>query len=549
MLTPLRSLIWKEWHERKWLLALGVAWMLIGVGYAVGYEATHRVHGPVASFWQSSMFFGLCAAVFLSMRTSLGEVTQRTLGFSNSLPVSLRLQAWVRLGGAVVTLVGPILLTALVLWMFLLMGLIEQGPAFASPIRSYARLPQRPPLPGLEAGKLVALVAAINVASSVQLLLILSVVGTRRRAETHLGFAGVCGACAWLLLMTVPNSRFDLSGESDPRDWLGALVPQSLVVVAGSASSEGDYGDLHFTHTVWPPLTVNLLLLAALAWWFTRRYGTISCTVVEGSLSRLRWRLPALFSRLPIRLPDRCSALVWLDLRQAVPMCLAGLVLAALLATINLLSSDVGFDASLPWRIAGRLWEGTWIVAILWGAVVGSGVFAGEFQPRLEQFWRSRPISPSLWFWAKFWVGLAAVLGVLDLTTIMLAGNFFNAESAAAMILAYGACFPLLHALTYTLSVMAICWLRQGVLAGMAAILSLFIVFPVLQAMPGGANPIDVCNALFFHAEHVRDAPLDFTKHGYPIVYGAITMIIVAASLAAWRGALRPSLGRHRARP
>jgi hypothetical protein len=122
------------------------------------------------------------------------------------------------------------------------------------------------------------------------------------------------------------------------------------------------------------------------------------------------------------------------------------------------------------------------------------------------------------------------------------------ADGPKAMVYAYIACFPLLHALTYTLAVLAICWLRQGVLAGMAAILSLFIVFPALQVMPGGADPIDVYNKFTFRAEHHGEA-LDFTKHGYPMVYGAIAVIIVAASLAAWRGALRPSLGRRRARP
>ncbi|HTU22346.1 MAG TPA: hypothetical protein VMG10_30180 [Gemmataceae bacterium] len=553
MRSLLRSLLWKEWHERKWLLALASAWILVGVAYGVGYEATHRVHGPVASFSSASMFFGVCAAVFVSMRTSLGEVTQRTLGYSASLPVSLRLQAGVRLGGAVVTIIGPILLGALVLWLFLLVGLIEQGPARVSPIRSYMQLPQRPPLSGLEAGKLIGMVTAVNLASSVQLLLILSVIGTRRRAESHLGFLGVCGACLWLLLSTVPNSRSDPNGEGDYRDGLGAILPQSLLVSYGYKTSEGEYGDLKFTHSVWAPLAVNLPVLTVLAWWFTRRYGTIPPTAVEGGPSRLRWRFPAFFSHLPIRWPGRCSALVWLDLRQALPMCLAGLMLATLLAAANVLSPYPHFDPQVSWqiaaqqltrRIAGRLSDGTWITAILWGAVVGSGVFAGELQPRLEQFWRSRPISPSLWFWVKFSIGLAAVLGVLDLVTLVLAWRFPCADATNMNIYAYIACFPLLHALTYTLAVTAICWLRQAVVAGMAAILSLFFVFSVLQAMPGGANPIDVYNKLSFHANHLGE-PLDLTKHGYPVVYGTVAVIIVAASLAAWRGALRPSLGRR----
>ena len=36
-------------------------------------------------------------------------------------------------------------------------------------------------------------------------------------------------------------------------------------------------------------------------------------------------------------------------------------------------------------------------------------------------------------------------------------------------------------------------------------------------------------------------------KDGYPVVYGAIAVTIVAAALAAWRGALRPTLAGRRA--
>ena len=87
MSLQLRSLIWKEWHERKWSLALGTAWIMLGVAYTVGYECAHRVHAPVASFLNTCMVYGLFAAVFLAMRTALGEVSQGT--FSGAANVGI----------------------------------------------------------------------------------------------------------------------------------------------------------------------------------------------------------------------------------------------------------------------------------------------------------------------------------------------------------------------------------------------------------------------------------------------------------------------------
>lgn len=423
MFPQLRSLIWKEWHERKWWLALGAAWIVLGVVHAIWYETAHRFHAPVASYYTICMLYGLFAAVFLAMRTSLGEVTQKTLGFSSSLPVSLRRLAWVRLGGAVASLAGPIVLGALLMWVVLGMHLVEQAPA-RNPDRSfYVPLSQRPLLSALEAAELVWRVAMITVASSVQLLLILSIIGARRRAESRVGFIGACMAFVWFLLhFFVSEFRNDLAADRTAVFLCSMVFPQSLAVNYGYGSTDGSWGDICLGRSVPLSLAANLLVLMALAAWFARRYGTRLITSGDANPAWHRWRLPAILSRLPIRWPRRMAALVWLDLRQAVPMCVAGLVLACLMVTLEVVSNS-GVNSSLPLRIAGRLSEGTWVVATLWGAVVGSGVFASEFEPRLEQFWRSRPISPCAWYWVKFLTGLTAVLAVLDLVTILVSWN------------------------------------------------------------------------------------------------------------------------------
>lgn len=534
MSLQLRSLIWKECRERKWSLVLGITWVLLGIVCEVGYEGSHRVHAPVAVFHITCMLYGLFAAVFLAMGTALREVTQGTLGFSRALPVSLRQIAYVRLGGAVVTLGGPMVLGAVVLSLFLLTGFVEQGPVVIFEGGGYVPLPNRPSLRGLASSGLVWIVTVITVASSVELLLILALLGARWRAESHVGFLGVCVSFVWILLQSLPRGV-----RSDYVGWWGVILPQTLVRQLSYRTVDGrsSYGELWLVPSFWLPLAVNLLVLATLAAWFARRYGTRPVTPVVENPAQPRWQFLSLLAWAPLRRPGSLASLISLDLRQAVPMCLAGLVLAVLMATVEVLESSK-IDPTLPFQIANRLSSGTFIVGVLWSAVVGAGIFASEFEPKLEQFWRSRPISPSAWFWIKFCVGLAAVLGVLDLVAILV-----GLQSFRQLSFAYIACVPLLHALVYALAVVTICWLRRPVLAGTAALLGLYFIHLAFEFVPGGANyaPIEVFNLV----DH--DGAADLTLYGYPAVYGGIAASIVLLSLAAWLGALRPVPFQRRA--
>jgi ABC-type transport system involved in multi-copper enzyme maturation permease subunit len=543
MVPQLRSLVWKEWHERKWSLALGTTWVMLGAVYALAYERLLGMQAPVASFWGTCTVFGLFAAVFLAMRTSLGEMAHGTLTFSSALPVSLRVQAWVRLGSAVVALVAPIVLGALVMWVALVSGFVQQMAPTTSPGRpDYVPLPQRQLLSALEAGQLVWTVTATTTASSVELLLILSVIGARRRAESHLGFIGVWLAFAWLLLQGLSREVARRFANHDLFDWCGAFLPQTLALsYAYQVGSGKYYGDLSLARWLWLPLAVNLVVLEGLGTWFTRRYEA-RAIAAEKRTKQLYRRLPAILSRVQMRWPGRWAALAWLDVRQALPMALAGLVLACLMAGAQIVINS-GVGRELPLQLAGQLPGSAWIVALLWGAVVGSGMFANEFEPKLEQFWRSRPISASTWFWVKFLAGLAVVLGVLDLVTILVSWESTYARGSDQMSRAYIACMPLLHALMYSLAVLGICWLRRPVLAGMAALLVFFVLSIGLDALPGASwlEPIHVYNAIFFDERMLSGGTFDLAQHGYPVVYGGVAALIVAISVGAWRLALRPS--------
>jgi hypothetical protein len=194
-------------------------------------------------------------------------------------------------------------------------------------------------------------------------------------------------------------------------------------------------------------------------------------------------------------------------------------------------------DPSVTTIAAGRLAGSTWIVAVLWSAVVGSGIFGAELQPGLADFWRSRPVGPSMWFWTKFTVGLVATLIVLDGITIAVSWNSPYASGADRMSWSYVACMPLLHALFYAVTVFAVCSLRRPVLGAACAVLAGFLLMMFLETLStrDGFDPIFIYNNLFQDESRSFEGRVDLSAHHYPLVYGGIAVLIVAAAFGASR--------------
>ncbi|MGC1276175.1 MAG: hypothetical protein WBC44_20930 [Planctomycetaceae bacterium] len=540
MSPTLRSQVWKEWHERRWMFALASAWVLCGAIYAIVYELARGYHAPVASVFSACLLYGLYVPIFLAMRTSLGEVTQGTLAFTASLPVSLRQTAAVRMVAAAVTLVVPMIFGAVVLSVAVGTGFVEQMQQ--RPHDNYVPLPQRTPLPAPAAVGLVWKVIAMAAASATMLLLVLAIVGARRKSETVVGLIGAPLAMLWIM---APGIRFGENATASWANWFGALLPQSLVINYGYGDEVGSYTDLDIAPMVWRPLAANLLVLVLLGVWFARRYGSRRFTMEASARRRRRWpRLPAW---LPNPIPGRLAALVWVDLRQAVPLAVAGLVLAVVMTLAEILLNPGSTNGGLALSVAGQLPGSTWIIATLWAAVVAAGVFGSELQPRLEDFWRSRPISPTTWFWTKYVVGLLAVLIVLDGVTILVSWGSPYADSNNRMSVAYVACMPLLHATVYSLTVLAVGLLRRPAFAAMAAVFAYFLATMVLESFPGlrDREPIHVYNYLFFETSNELASLWD---RRYLITFGTLAAICVVLTVFAWRAARAPRGGLRYAR-
>jgi hypothetical protein len=233
-------------------------------------------------------------------------------------------------------------------------------------------------------------------------------------------------------------------------------------------------------------------------------------------------------------------ALTWLDLRQSVPIALAGFALAIVITVADIVIKPVApyervaqigaiTFAQLPGTIS--------VLALLWSGIVASVAFSSELQTGLGHFWRSRPIPVALWFWIKFVVGLLAVVLVLDGIPAVLSPPTAARDYASGpnlMSWAYLACMPLLHGMLYALAVFVVCRLRRPVLAVVLAFAPFLLIAIVAEEFPAIASysPLAVFDQLS------RQHP-NFIKTYYPEVYGSVAAITVLAALASSRAVRR----------
>jgi len=138
-----------------------------------------------------------------------------------------------------------------------------------------------------------------------------------------------------------------------------------------------------------------------------------------------------------------------------------------------------------------------------------------------------------MWFWSKFAIGLLAVLAVLDGVTILLSWASPKDSMTTGMSWAYVGCMPIQHSLLYALAVLGTCWLRKPVIGGFLALAGFAILTVAIGAFPATSpfDPTDVYNKLL-QAE--RAGQMDFTRHGYPLVYGSLALMILMLTLFSY---------------
>jgi hypothetical protein len=530
MPAQIRELLRKEWHERRMQFLICMLWMVCGTLYCIAYEWSREFRASVASFYSTAMSFGMLMPIFLAMRTALGETTDRTRSFSDALPISSRRRAWIRLAGGAGVLIVPILTAAVLLSLCLACGWLRQSPTRPPDGPGYTSLSQRVSLSATSAVGLVWQVTAVVLWATTTLYVLLSLIGTTLRKEAHAGFVGTVVVFLWFLgeCLGPALEEFHLPGS---QLFLRAMVPPAMIIDYGYGETRGSYGDLAISDVVFAPLLVNTLLQFALAMWFVRRYsrkpsGRPATQISKAPRTTWRpWSLP---------LPTRSVALIWLTLRQSVPMCIPGLLLACLMTFFQMRGPGLREHEEFFRRYTDSMSSSMWAIGLMWAVVVGAGVFSAEIDSRIGEFWRTWPVAFWRLFAIKFFIGLLAVLLVLDGTTIAASWNSPNWGDYYAMNWPYIACFVPLHATMFAVAVAWACLLRRPVLGGMAAAGSFTMMSLGLEWWDATRQfePIEVYNNLARETP-TPHGPIDFTAHGYPILVAAMGLILLACIVIA----------------
>ncbi len=541
----LRQLLWKQWRENRLHFWCFTAWMAIVVVYAVGYERTHHFRMTAGSLLSWGLFYTWFGSVILAVHAGRKGSADPTNRFTAQLPFSARAYGAIRLLGAVLTLVVPLVLATLALSLAVGLGFVEQAElreAFQA-AKSVA-LESRTTLP--TSGALAALwtIAAIVLAMGVEQLLLMFLIGSRLRSQAQIGLMGGALGLGMLLI-----SGFFWEQDSHGPGVLrvaGVLLPESLVAPAGYKSERGSYVDPILLPNPGLQLAGSVITLLGLGVWVVFAFSLVRRFDNGRQWSRVR-RLGSLwFPRVTFIPRSRFQSLLWAELRQSLPLGLCGIGMVGM-ATVLLMLGDG------PWNLQGigsrflsTMPHSDFAIASLWSAVVGASLFSAELEPGLGTFWRSRPISPARWFWIKFYLGLAAVLVVVDGSTSILCWWAPREGMTGGMSWAFLACMPILHGLIYALAVYGTCRLRRPVLGGIMAVgifLILSILLDLISPRTFRLEPLDIYNSLL--AVERMQGP-GVTLREYFAVYGGFAVL---AAVLGWRSSrlvrsLRaPSLG------
>jgi hypothetical protein len=436
-----RNLFWKEWHEQKWKL-LALTSIAVSVCVALLFQDLGNVAFALIF---TNFAYAMLAPILMGMGVCAGEHASGVIQFVRAQPIAILRVATVRwIAGACVLLI-PLVAASVICW---IVGRFEDqvGP---QSVRTGAFFQVDSTWRESSA---IYLVSLAGMAACLNLYAWVVAFAVNQRTEFRAGliglmvtvaliFAGIGGLSAWDNHLPDISVLGVVSVISSPLFWLGIVdfirhSQQGLVVVA----------------VAW-----QLLLTICLMQVMVFRYGREE-----------RWLSEDFFKRTKTVDRDACQlgkprssqwrALLWLQIRQSVPVCVVGLTVVVGTALAIFTSDKIDPDA-----FDGIYPIGGCILALL----IGVGTFVSELQPGLHTFWRSRPISPASWFWFKFIGGAIALIGLFDVPCLLL--SWFSIVRTSSP--GFKSIFPiLLHLPCYSIAVFFACTVRHSTYATVLAV-------------------------------------------------------------------------------
>lgn len=145
----------------------------------------------------------------------------------------------------------------------------------------------------------------------------------------------------------------------------GIVMPQSLVIHWAYGDETGGYTDHELVSYRWISLALAVPFFAFIAKLFVHRYGSQSARNPQAKPRSFRMSLPTMTTRLLPRLPNRLAAMIWLELRQSVPLAAYGLAFAILMTVLGVLMEDHhrhGFGTSFRMELPHSMF----VIGMLW---------------------------------------------------------------------------------------------------------------------------------------------------------------------------------------
>ena len=172
----------------------------------------------------------------------------------------------------------------------------------------------------------------------------------------------------------------------------------------------------------------------------------------------------------------RTTALAWKEWHDARPYLWVGL-------GVFLGLPLVGLAEQYAQRGRGELLTTPWVTALggVLAVFVGVGVTAPERRPKLEDFWRSRPIRVGPWLAVKYAVALAVVLacGTVPIAASMLADRRAASFDAAVLTL-----YPFYLTAIFSLAFLAGCLVPRTSHAATLAVAAMLLVYAAPLVLP-----------------------------------------------------------------
>ena len=522
MRTIWQSLAWKEWHEHKWKL-LSLTIVLCAVNFLCMINGIDW-QGVTESLMAMTLCCSIPLAVFVGASTAASERARHTLAYMHAQPTSLRPVAAFKLLAGLLTVSIPICLTYMFDFACFAIAGDGQIPSHSSHIIFNSPFNFDVPYFNwyLEGSLAISLISA-------SIFLWTAACGVNRSDEVSAAAWGVLAMVICWTVVGLTASNLDARWLKEDGYWIANSFKASLPGGVATIGNSDAWRKAPTVLGVPTPIAAGILVHAGLAYWFTTRFGRNAESLVRSQRAVRKLANKPYWLGPPSHNP--LTAIVWKQAREVAPLGIAGLafVVGIVCLVVVTRGADIGIRAISQFSAGATV-----TVGILVALVAGIGTMLYDTNPKLNTFWRSRPINPDLWFWTKFVTGLVVIFSTLYIPVLLFALAVDGPEYVTTLLSdRESMLFPAITVGLYIAAVTMTALVRHAVYA---AILSIAILYlgPLL---------VETGSTLFHR--YFLDEPSRpfFSAESGPLMAIAMGVVVFATLILGWL-AVRYDWGR-----